>query len=453
MDNAYFTRAMNFCKSQHVDMTDLLDEKSYFFSNMCYICRCFGEKVNLKRCSACNMISYCSKEHQKQDWPNHKQFCRVLCQIKKDWKVDNLFESLKVKSADERMAVFKQIDIDGKGDMLIELLKAKAVTLLKRNLKVTELQMIQLPRVCSVCFESKQELLVNCKKCAQTSFCKEHLNNRDHQEECHKCIFSAIIIPQSICEMTKTIKLSTHIKIDKLPSSMMEFMETYVTKNSIDLYSVEAKDSWNKAFSDKYSRALSIIFAMEKLDFYKNSESLVIHLVGASLPEEFFDDWEILLHFFKSLRKLSVILIGDELISFDDKVEKLCKSCRKGNKKVIIETHHTLYDAYCGQSSFKKPDIIVCFNAGLYSYDSWEKSVRVFNKGQCPLVVTAYTKAESLEDEKMVKSIFPCGNCVYSDCNPFESFTYTRLRIGLSINSSSNFIFIYKHLGENITSK
>ncbi|XP_043466813.1 uncharacterized protein LOC122501428 [Leptopilina heterotoma] len=453
MDNSFFMRAMDFCKSQHVNMTDIPEEKLFFFPNMCYICRCFGENVNLKRCSACNMISYCSKEHQKQDWPNHKEFCKVLCQMKKAYKVDNLFQSLKPNTEEERMAVFSQIDIDGKGDMLLECLKMMAALLLKRKLKMSEIQMIQIPRICSVCYESKQELLVNCKKCPVITFCKEHLNNRDHQEDCQKLFFSTIVVSPSIMEMTKTIKLSPQMKIDKLPSTMMEFLETCVSKNSTDSYFEETKDLWNKSFSDKYSRPLSTIFAMEKLDLPKNSESLVIHVVGASLPEEFFNDWEILLHFFKCLRKLSIILIGDELMFFDDKMEKLCKSCRKGNKKVTIETHHKLYDVYCEESSFKKPDIIVCFNAGLHAYPTWEKGVRVFNKGQCPLVVTAYTKAESLEDEKMVKSSFPSGNCVYSGCNPFESLSYTKRRIGLPVTSSSNFIFIYKHLGANITSK
>lgn len=35
---------------------------------------CSGPASN--RCSACKQVSYCSREHQKQDWKNHKNSCR-----------------------------------------------------------------------------------------------------------------------------------------------------------------------------------------------------------------------------------------------------------------------------------------------------------------------------------------------------------------------------------------
>ncbi|XP_043466799.1 uncharacterized protein LOC122501422 [Leptopilina heterotoma] len=438
----------NYCETLHVDITDLINnEKSHYYPNMCHICRCYGENVDLKRCGACNMISYCSKEHQKQDWPNHKQFCRVLCQIKKDWKVDNLFQSLKVNTVEERTAVFNRLYNNGEGDILIECLKVKAAKLLKRKLNLWEMHMIQFPRICSICYESRHEILVNCKKCPQTTFCKEHLNNPLHEEECHKFIISTMIVPTSVYTTTTAVKLSAQIKTDKLPSSIIEFTKTYVTKNSVDSYSEETRDLWNISFSDEYSRPLSIIFAMEKLDFHNNSENLVIHVVGAALAELQYNDWEILLHYFKSAQKLSVILIGDEFMFPENRVEVLCETCKQENKELTIEMHSLLYDAYCGQMDFKKPDIIACLNAGLHYYPTWEKSIQVFNKGQCPLVVTAYSKNESLEDEKMVKSTFPSANCVYSGCNPFGSLIYFRQKIGLPVGCSNNFMSIYKHLG------
>ena len=40
----------------------------------CYIC---PEKGKF-RCSKCNDIRYCSKEHQIADWPRHKPVCKVM---------------------------------------------------------------------------------------------------------------------------------------------------------------------------------------------------------------------------------------------------------------------------------------------------------------------------------------------------------------------------------------
>ncbi|XP_043466970.1 putative protein MSS51 homolog, mitochondrial [Leptopilina heterotoma] len=431
------------------------EETTYYYPNMCHICRCYGENVDLKRCSACNMISYCGKEHQKQDWPNHKQFCRVLCEIKKERKVDNLFQSLKVKTEEERKTVFKELEDDGKdgkGDMLINQLLAKATTLMKRKLKFRESHMLQFPRICTICFESRHELLVNCKKCPQITFCKEHLlNNPAHEEQCRKFILNSIFKPMSVMKKAAAVKLCAQIKMEKLPSSMMEFIETFITKNLIN--SKEEINLLNIAFSEKYSRPLSIIFALEKLDFPKNSESLVVHVVGASLPEQFYIEWEIFLHYFQSVKKLSVILIGDELMFLYNQTEDLCESCKKENKEVIIESHHTVYDEYCRRSNFKKPDIIACLNAGFHAYPTWEKSIKVLNKGQCPLVVTAFTKAEGLRDEQIVKSIFPAANCVFSDYNPYESYYYSRRKIGMPIININQFISIYEQLGAKNTSK
>jgi FKBP-type peptidyl-prolyl cis-trans isomerase len=37
--------------------------------------KCKVEKKEIQICSACKQVSYCSKDHQKQDWPDHKRLC------------------------------------------------------------------------------------------------------------------------------------------------------------------------------------------------------------------------------------------------------------------------------------------------------------------------------------------------------------------------------------------
>ena len=55
------------------------------FVKECIICGCgpnapmeHMRKVKLQRCSQCHSQWYCSREHQKTDWPFHRRFCDSL---------------------------------------------------------------------------------------------------------------------------------------------------------------------------------------------------------------------------------------------------------------------------------------------------------------------------------------------------------------------------------------
>lgn len=48
--------------------------------NVCVTC---GKTENLFLCSKCNSVSYCGREHQKQDWNNHKKTCKKLRETEK----------------------------------------------------------------------------------------------------------------------------------------------------------------------------------------------------------------------------------------------------------------------------------------------------------------------------------------------------------------------------------
>ena len=39
-------------------------------------CEKMGNQGDFKKCSACQAVMYCSKDHQKLDWANHKKFCK-----------------------------------------------------------------------------------------------------------------------------------------------------------------------------------------------------------------------------------------------------------------------------------------------------------------------------------------------------------------------------------------
>jgi hypothetical protein len=46
----------------------------------CALAGCASSEVHashFKRCGACRAVCYCSREHQVEDWPNHKAACKA----------------------------------------------------------------------------------------------------------------------------------------------------------------------------------------------------------------------------------------------------------------------------------------------------------------------------------------------------------------------------------------
>jgi hypothetical protein len=54
-------------------------------SAMCHVRFCFSSsQKDLKLCSRCKIVSYCSRKCQVKDWPDHKKHCKVLAELRKD---------------------------------------------------------------------------------------------------------------------------------------------------------------------------------------------------------------------------------------------------------------------------------------------------------------------------------------------------------------------------------
>jgi hypothetical protein len=66
-------RAAPLC-AQKVLHESLEERRHYpFVENYCAVC---GPTTSVSRCSRCQLISYCDKDHQRQDWSRHKKCCK-----------------------------------------------------------------------------------------------------------------------------------------------------------------------------------------------------------------------------------------------------------------------------------------------------------------------------------------------------------------------------------------
>lgn len=64
----------NFINQNMVDKKHI-DNIKQGMVTICAVC-----KTNAtKKCSKCKMTYYCCRAHQEQDWPTHKEYCKLLC--------------------------------------------------------------------------------------------------------------------------------------------------------------------------------------------------------------------------------------------------------------------------------------------------------------------------------------------------------------------------------------
>jgi len=56
------------------------------YLNQCETCGKSGTAVNLKVCSRCKTINYCSKECQTKDWKSHRELCKSIIAMDKKSK-------------------------------------------------------------------------------------------------------------------------------------------------------------------------------------------------------------------------------------------------------------------------------------------------------------------------------------------------------------------------------
>ena len=108
---------------------------------------------------------------------------------------------------------------------------------------------------------------------------------------------------------------------------------------------------------------------------------------------------------------LTVVLNGMDLLV--PRSIKTSSSSSTSNKWSGIVHGITLVLLWCpGEYTFDlfqaniKPNMIVCFNAGLWGYSTWHPTLLwIVKDAECPLVVTSYTWKESEDDEEVMNEV------------------------------------------------
>jgi len=406
------------------EMEHKLIQRNIFLTYVCHVCKSLASSSSsLKKCSNCKMISYCSKEHQKENWAAHKDLCKVISKICKQNSMTNLFGKAVGISPDE-YRYYRSHCIN------------KCEKELGRELYLWEKEMICFPQVCHTCYESDTQKLTACQKCHHVSYCKLSHLKTDHDIWCKEFqVYRDITLHQCHHGIIQPLLPDTSLQqYAPLTGDMKTFLlNTNTVGEKSELHRLNLV-----ALSDIATCPLTVLFSLQQCNFHlETTETLTIHLVGAEMQFEVetLQKWELfLLHLIPSLTMLKVVFIGPKLKTESKFIQtlgknKTCMKCNTVGRMVIYEFWRTLYHKFVMSLDYQKPDLICAFNAGLYRLtdfegkDTWSPTIKVMLKEpDIPVVVTEYTQKELPFDIQRTQNIVDSLEIITPPTrNPFAS--------------------------------
>ncbi|XP_032682839.1 uncharacterized protein LOC116849622 isoform X2 [Odontomachus brunneus] len=323
---------------------------SFFHENICHVCK----KVNngsFISCNLCDMISYCTPEHSLMHRPQHMQICEYIIRVLRENKIRR----------DCALSLFKWIQL--RQQFLSSIKKW-----IPRKLKLYEEQMILFAKSCSICH--RQINLEHCQTCYSDYYCSEHIQVFQdlHEPKCQLfMLYININIGAFICKLTV-------IKFIQLREEFINDMNAFITKYARSA----ARSTRIAAMNSKY---FYCDYVSGPLTFYNGMKNAglveplisslfvtvefkyVIHVVALNVLErEYINAWEILLHLLRNIKNLTIVLVGPNFEQDHYDIE-LCCICKKRNIVLHVEIYNKFYHMYVAGPSFKRPNVIIVFQA------------------------------------------------------------------------------------------
>ncbi|XP_054011724.1 uncharacterized protein LOC128894191 [Hylaeus anthracinus] len=411
----------------------------FFYTNVCHVCKRFGEGVSLKRCGNCTMIAYCSKEHQREHWSQHKDLCNAVHNV----FLDNRMSSFLSNKQDLSMEKWAQMKMNF---MLLVAMK------IPRKLKYYEEQMFKFLKSCAVCHNRNVKELKDCPNCPNASFCTKHKNDTMHDNICYLLKLSFTLDMALILHKRKIPELKVPYRTGhvNLPQNMKYFIKEYIKAQKDPNLSMEEEMMVNAEY---LTRPLTFLYATQKLQYFFKEENIIIHIIAANAIEiDGIELWEILLHWLPNTTMISIVLIGPELSPGSIPIN-LCKNCRYNGRQLAIEMQNMLYENYTTGNSYVKPNFIIGYNAGIHEcenfkseMDTWTYTLRMITKQNCPLILTSYTLSEAEKEQIRLEAILDRDvKCTYFEQNPYSSLRPYRDFESEGVYYQNQYIIIYKN--------
>lgn len=387
-----------------------VDYNQFFNPNICHVCKSTDQN-NLFRCVRCHMISYCSMEHERHDRSNHGDICTIITKfIDEDpqWDTHRL-------SFDEWMRKQKNFM------QVVEVA-------LGRKLKIHEVQMFIFAKVCFICHQRRD--LYTCGKCISVSYCKDHLSERSMH--LFICDDLALCLNLDIIFLEKASWKTIQARFSNFPSKKKSLidMNSFCCRYFKELTKRKMLNFNEYSFTDYVSGPLTLQKVLQITNLFhlkKIKHTFVIHIIGANyVDKRNFPSWELFLHLLKKKMRLIIVMIGSELQN-ETNEHNVCDRCKSIKKKLIFESFPLLYHNYIYHENYRRPNVIVSFQAELNYSELWSDSIKAMQRQNCPVLLTAKSQLQAhwnmVEIRQVlgtsVKATFHAENYFVS-CRPYR---------------------------------
>ncbi|XP_032685268.1 uncharacterized protein LOC116850748 isoform X3 [Odontomachus brunneus] len=322
------------------------DKYNQFFNpNICHVCKRPSE--NLITCNKCNMISYCSKEHQEEHKFSHLDMCNAIAIVITDTPFWVTYRNSEEWIESRREIVLKILNI------------------LSRPTYGYETEMVMCAKSCSVCYQ--QLNIKPCKICYSANFCDDHEKffNLTHTDCCAKLLL------------------------------LLNMNITYTN----DLETMGKKVHGRKF--TKFPGPMTLYYALQESNLLclpTTTHKYIVHLIDADRIDVMSSGmWHIFLHIFINMKELYIVFIKSPKFESKD-LENMCAMCCYNKRKLYVKYVSEPYHDYVRLESFEQPNVIVLLETETIWVRTWFKSIKAVVAQNCPLLLTTDSKSTAEEN-------------------------------------------------------
>ncbi|XP_036321753.1 uncharacterized protein LOC118735870 [Rhagoletis pomonella] len=309
----------------------------------------------LHKCSGCQLVMYCSQEHQRMDWQLHRGFCRAISQIMSNYQIKHpyLISGQPHDSYTMERAILQ--------------VKYLLRTLLGRKLEYHEEELTSFPAYCEICYHL--ERVQSCTRCHGVSYCSPQHAAQDSERHKARCgLLQLYYCPYKVQPQMSPDMLVEDLRTpvdDVLTMDLKQAFEHITSRKLPKVPTASMKNYQLFSCAGDFSCIGTICFTLrftEMAEFKGNK--FAIFILGATVEQ---DLWFRQIHTkwfflqFKQITRLELYFIGPEVLGAARR--EITYNYMGADRTVLYTSYRMLFQEFTKETRLK-PSLIAIFNCG-----------------------------------------------------------------------------------------